>query len=248
MGAALKTTADHGARAEAERQFMVSAAAHDLRTPLFALRGHLEAITAGIGPASQHLDKARDMATQLERLVASLFAHARAELGEPPRLETADLIEAVRSAVHGLEIIADEKRIHLRITGHTMPAVIDRERFDRVITNILDNALRHTPTDGTVDIAVGRDPSAAAFVSISDDGPGIPADLLPHIFEPMTQGDHRQPRGAGLGLAIAARLMESQHGTITAENRRIRGARFTIRLSSPEPSQSRDRPGAMNIP
>jgi signal transduction histidine kinase len=235
MGAALKKTADHGARAEAERQFMVSAAAHDLRTPLFALRGHLEAIAAGIGPASQHLDKARAKAAQLERLVASLFAHARAELGEPPRLETADLTEAVRSAVRGLEIIADEKRIQLRITGRTVPAVIDRERFERVVTNILDNALRHAPTGGTVQIAVGTEPSAAAFVSISDDGPGIPPDLLPRIFEPMVQGDHHQPRGAGLGLAIAARLMESQNGTITAENRCALGAIFTIRLRSPEP-------------
>jgi signal transduction histidine kinase len=225
MSEALRAAAEHDARIDAQRRFLISATAHDLRTPLFALRGYLEAIATGVGPAEQQLDKARTKATQLERLVASLFAHARAELGEPARLITVDLTAAVHDAAYGYE--------RIRITGRPVPAVIDPDRFERVVANVLDNALRHSPPGATVDVTVDLDASAAV-VRIADRGPSIPVDLLPRIFEPMVYADRPHPRGAGLGLAIAAHLLESQTGTISAENRVDGGAVFTIRLPSPD--------------
>jgi signal transduction histidine kinase len=225
MAEALRITAEHDSRTDAQRRFLVSATAHDLRTPLFILRGHLDAIATGIGAADQHLDKARAKATQLDRLIADLFTHARAELGEPPHLTTVDLLDAVHQA-------ADEYP-RIRIAGQPIPVIIDSDRFQRVLTNLLDNAVRHSPPDATIDITVGRDDTAAT-VHIADHGPGIPNDLLPHLFEPIMRDDRPHPRGTGLGLTIAAHLLQTQNGTIHAANQDRGGALFTIRLPLPD--------------
>ena len=90
---------------------------------------------------------------------------------------------------------------------------IDRDGFERALANVLDNALRHTPPGGTIDITCGED-TDGAFVEVVDDGPGIAADLLPHIFEPMVRANSNgRTGGTGLGLTIAARLLQNQGGT-----------------------------------
>jgi len=109
---------------------------------------------------------------------------------------------------------------------------IDRDDFERALANVIDNALRHTPPGGTVEVTCGED-AANAFVRVVDDGPGIPSDLLPSVFEPMARANsHRNSRadGAGLGLTIAARLLGNQGGTIDAANAPPRGAILTLRL------------------
>jgi signal transduction histidine kinase len=232
MAETLARTAEDEARLEAKRRFLVSAVAHDLRTPLFSLRGYLDAIAAGIGRADEQLEKARAKAGQIERLVTSLFAYARADLDERPRLENADLEEAVRRATSAFELAASERGVTLRLGGNGVaPVTIDRDRFERAIANILDNALRHTPQGGVIDIAYGRDASGA-YVRVDDHGPGIEPDLLPHVFEPMVRTGRAREHtgGAGLGLTIAARLLESQGGTIGAANRPEGGASLTLRL------------------
>lgn len=231
MAARLAQTAEHDARLEAERRLLVSSIAHDLRTPLFALRGYLDAIATGIGDPGQRLDRARAKAQQIDRLVTGLFDYARADIDERPRLHTTDLAETVTEATAAFELAADERGVRLHVTAHTRPSVtIDRDGFERALANVLDNALRHTPRGGTVDVACGED-ADHAFVRVIDDGPGIAPDLLPHLFE-LTARTTSNSRiyGAGLGLTIAARLLRNQRSTIDAANAPPRGAILTIRL------------------
>jgi signal transduction histidine kinase len=236
MAAALAQTAEQDARVEGERRLLVSSIAHDLRTPLFSLRGYLDAIATGIGDPRERLDRARDKAQQIDRLITSLFDYARAEIDEHPRLETTDLAEAVTQTTTGFELGAQQRGIELRVAGRADTAVtIDRNGFDRALANVIDNALRHTPQGGSIDVTCGED-SDGAFVQVLDDGPGISADLLPRIFEPMVRASSNgRPGGTGLGLTIAARLLGNQDGTIHAENAPGHGAIVTLRLPRRSP-------------
>ncbi|HEX9538372.1 MAG TPA: HAMP domain-containing sensor histidine kinase [Streptosporangiaceae bacterium] len=231
MAARLAQTAEHDARLEAERRLLVSSIAHDLRTPLFSLRGYLDAIATGIGDPGERLDRARAKAQQIDRLVTGLFDYARADIDERPRWQTTDLAETVTDATAAFELAADERGVRLQVTAHTRPSVtIDRDGFERALANVLDNALRHTPRGGTVDVACGED-AGHAFVRVIDDGPGIAPDLLPHLFELTARAaSNSRIDGAGLGLTIAARLLRNQGGTIDAANAPPRGAILTIRL------------------
>jgi signal transduction histidine kinase len=108
----------------------------------------------------------------------------------------------------------------------------NRDAFQRALSNLVDNALRYTPPGGTVLVKCGED-ADTAFVRVIDDGPGIPPDLLTSAFEPTVRGDDaRQTHadGLGLGLTIAARLLDNQGGTIDAENASPHGAVLTIRV------------------
>jgi signal transduction histidine kinase len=231
MAARLAQTAEQDARVETERRLLVSSIAHDLRTPLFSLRGYLDAIATGIGNPRERLDQAREKAHQIDRLITSLFEYARAEIDERPRLQTTDLAEAVAKTTAGFELAADQRGVELRVADRTdLPVTIDRDGFERALANVLDNALRHTPQGGTIDITCGED-TDGAFVQVVDGGPGIAADLLPHIFEPMVHAtSNGRTDGAGLGLTIAARLLGNQGGTIHAANTSGHGAILTLRL------------------
>jgi signal transduction histidine kinase len=233
MGARLTQTAEQEARLETERRLLVSSIAHDLRTPLFSLRGYLDAIAAGIGDPGERLERARAKAQQIDRLVTGLFDYARADFDNRPRLQTTDLADAVTDATAAFEFAADERGVKLRVTADTGHSVrIDHDGFERALANVIDNALRHTPPGGTIEVTCGED-ADNVFVRVIDDGPGIPPDLLPRVFEPTVRADstrNSRADGAGLGLAIAARLLRNQGGTIDAENAPPRGAILTLRL------------------
>jgi signal transduction histidine kinase len=231
MATRLAKTAEYDAQLEAQRRLLVSSVAHDLRTPLFALRGYLDAIAAGLGNPEERLDRARAKAQQIDRLVTGLFDYARADIDERPLLHTTDLAQAVIDATAEFELAADERGVKLQVTAHARPSVtIDPDGFERALANVLDNALRHTSRGGTVDVACG-DHADHAFVRVIDDGPGIAPDMLPHLFElsGRATGTSRTG-GAGLGLTIAARLLRNQGGTIDAANAPPRGAILTLRV------------------
>jgi signal transduction histidine kinase len=233
MAARLTQTAEHDARLEAERRLLVGSIAHDLRTPLFSLRGYLDAIAAGLGSPQERLDRAREKAQQIDRLITGLFDYARAEIDTQPRLQTTSLADAATDATATFELAAREREVKLLVTAHDDPSVtIDPDGFERALANVIDNALRHAPPGGIVNITCGEDDDGA-FVRVIDDGPGIAPDLLPHIFEPMVRADgarNGRTGGAGLGLTIAARLLQSQGGTIHAANAPEHGAILTLRL------------------
>lgn len=235
MGARLAQTAEQDARLEAERRLFVSAIAHDLRTPLFSLRGYLDAIATGIGDPGERLERARTKAQQIDRLVTGLFDYARADFDNRPKLQTTDLADAVTDATAAFELAADERGVKLQVTAHTGHSVrIDRDGFERALANVIDNALHHTPPGGTVEVTCGED-AKSAFVRVIDDGPGIAPDLLPSVFEPMVRANsarNSRADSAGLGLTITARLLRNQGGTIDAANAPLRGAMVTLRLPS----------------
>ncbi len=110
--------------------------------------------------------------------------------------------------------------------------VVDLDRMEQVLGNIISNAIRHSPQDGRVDISLFRnDEKDCAVIEIADQGDGIPEEALPHLFERFyraTSDSRKQKNSTGLGLAIARKLVEAQGGEITADNRPGRGARFTI--------------------
>jgi signal transduction histidine kinase len=211
--------------AERQRRFLLSAIAHDLRTPLFTLRGSLEAIELGIGDGDQ-LRRARDKATLLDRLVGDLFTFSRLEYSGPELAH--DALDPVALAHEAADTV--DQRIAVVAPATTMALEGDHAALLRVLVNLLDNAVRHA--DAEVELRVGAEGDDVVF-EVVDDGPGIAADDLPQLFEPLFRADRTRNSatgGAGLGLAIVRRLTAAHGGSVRADNRPGGGARFVVRL------------------
>lgn len=233
MTAALGESAERRAEADEARRFLVTSIAHDLRTPLFALRGHLQAIRTGLGDPAVHLDRAEARADALERLIGNLFAYTRDDFAQPAlTVERAPVAALVHEATAGLEHAARLGENTFVLEGPESVAVsVDRDRVKRALTNILDNALRHSPSGAPVEVRWVAVDASTVQVSVRDHGPGIDPELLPHVFDPGIRGTPvNGDGGAGLGLAIARRLVEQQDATLTAGNRADGGAELRLVL------------------
>ena len=235
MTAALGEAAQRRAEADEARRFLVTSVAHDLRTPLFALRGHLQAIGSRLGEPAVHLERAEARADALERLVGNLFAYTRDDYAQPlPQLENASVAELIEEATAGLEHATRLRGNTFALDGdRDLHVIVDRDRLRRALTNVLDNALRYSPADAPIDIDWVAVDASTVEITIHDRGPGIDPELLPHIFEPGIRGtppaeplDH----GAGLGLSIAKRLLEHQHATVNARSRPTDGTVIVVSL------------------
>jgi signal transduction histidine kinase len=219
LGQALGATAD----AERDRRFLVTAIAHDLRTPLFTLRGSLEAVERGIGDGTA-LARAQAKADHLDRLVGDLFAYSRTEYANGAHAaEPLDLAEIARRAAEtvGSEAVTVTSSGPARHTG-------DPVALERALTNVIENAVRHARS--RVDVRVD-----GTGVVVADDGPGFAPEDLPHVFEPLFRGDRARRAdgaGAGLGLAIARRLVRAHGGDVIAANRPGGGAVVTLQLAA----------------
>ena len=234
MTIALGETAQRQAEAEKARRFLVTSVAHDLRTPLFALRGHLQAIGAGLGDPVVNLQRAEARADALERLIGNLFAYTRDDYEQPsPVLEAVTVAGLVDEVTAGLDHAARLRDNSFDLEGdRALAAVVDRDRMKRALTNILDNALRYSPPGAAVHLDWAADDSTVQ-VTVQDEGPGIAPDLLPHIFEPGIRGAPAagsEDGGAGLGLTIAKRLLEHQRAGIAVDNASEGGARIRVTL------------------
>ena len=241
MTAALGETARQRAEADEARRFLVTSIAHDLRTPLFALRGHLQAIGSHLGNPTVHLQRAEARADALERLIGNLFAYTRDDYTQPAlQLEAVPVAELLQEVSAGLEHAARLRDNTFVFDGdRTVAVTVDQDRVKRALTNILDNALRYSPAGTPVHISWTTDDDASVEIAVNDHGPGIDPDLLPHIFEPGIRGasaSGNPDEGAGLGLAIAKRLLEHQHATVTARNQPAGGALITITLKRTRPA------------
>jgi signal transduction histidine kinase len=223
MAAALEGALSTSTAAERERRFLLTAIAHDLRTPLFTLRGSLEAIERGIGD-ERSLARAQAKADHLDRLVGDLFAFSRAEYARGAQArEPLDLSAIARRAAETVDPGALRLDV---VTNGPVRLHGDPVALQRVLTNLLDNALRHARSRVELRVVGPR-------VEVCDDGPGFAAEDLPHVFEPLYRGDKaRGAGGAGLGLAIARRLVDAQGGAVTAANRPEGGARVTVTLEA----------------
>lgn len=221
---------------EEERRFFIGAIAHDLRTPLFSLRGYLDGIEQGIVSSpvkiAHYVAVCKEKAIHLERLVSDLFAFTQLEYMEQTlQSEQLNFTDIVNTTVASLIRKAQERKIVLNATTPNGNCLIsgDPHLLERAITNLLDNSLRHTPEEGRITIELLRE-SEKVVLQISDTGQGFLPDDLPHIFEPMYRGDKSRNMatgGAGLGLTIARRIFRSHGGDLLAGNSPHGGAVLT---------------------
>ncbi len=240
MAIALGETAQRRAESDESKRFLVTSIAHDLRTPLFALRGHLQAIRSGLGDPVVHLERAEARADALERLIGNLFAYTRDDYTEPaPYLEAMPVGDLLQEVAAGLEHTARLRDNTFELHGdRTLDVVVDRDRSKRALTNIFDNALRYSPPGAPIQLGWTAADESAVVISVHDDGPGIDPDLLPHIFEPGIRGNPAagsDDNGAGLGLTIAKRLLEHQHATLAIHNEPTGGATISLTLQRSRP-------------
>lgn len=214
------------------RRELVAWASHDLRTPLANMQAMLEALEDGIGSPEEYVPALREQVDVLAWLVDDLFELARIDTGaltlELHRLPVAPVVS---SSIRGVEAEAQLRGVRLASeVDETATARFAPEEVERVLMNLLTNALRHTPSDGSVAIRVEplRD---EVRVAVEDTGEGLDAEARERMFDRFWRGDRsRTTRGAGLGLAIARGLVEAQGGRIWAEEREGGGARVCFTL------------------
>lgn len=220
-------------RVEEARSHFLAAVGHDLRSPLTVLRSGLEALEDGVvedvDPFVRTLQREVDL---LGSLVEDLFLLARIESdGLALRPERVDLAELADEAVEALAHVARPRSVALAVDAPGAVAVDgDPRALGRVVRNLLDNAVRHSPAGGTVTVAVGPC-DRAVRLAVTDDGDGFPADAAAALFASFVRGDAARVRdggGAGLGLAIAQGLVDAHDGRIWAEAGP--GGRVEVRL------------------
>jgi signal transduction histidine kinase len=245
MSGALRGALAHQAELEQERRLFIGAVAHDLRTPLFALRGYLDGLGRGLADtpekSARYIAAAQEKAASLERLIADLFEYTRLEyLDQTPRRDPVELGALLRRLVEGLQPQAETKGVALALVGPDDAGGVgagavegDAHQLTRAMENLLDNALRHTPAGGRIEVAWRLEEARAVF-TVRDTGPGIAPQDLPHIFTPLYRGEssrNRRTGGAGLGLTTARRIMLAHGGDLAATNAPGGGALFTGSLA-----------------
>jgi two-component system sensor histidine kinase BaeS len=219
------------------RRTFLADVSHELRTPLTVIQGQLEAIADGIYPAdAAHLESLMEQTRTLERLVEDLRTVALAEAGSLQLAlvptDPGALVEEIASAY---QAAADGRQVRLTASGaRGLPTVeVDPARMRQVLSNLVDNALRHTPSGGAITLSVSEPEGASVLIEITDTGTGIARELLPHVFDRFAKGAGSP--GSGLGLAIAKDLVEAHGGSIVASSEPGTGATFRIRLPSHPP-------------
>ncbi len=216
------------------RKQMTADIAHDLRTPLSVILGYSEALQDDKLPGTPEVYGAMHRQAQhLNRLIEDLRTLSLADAGQLSLqrriVQPGDLLE--HAAIAYLPQ-AEERGIHLSVTADATAAIsVDPDRLVQVIGNLVGNALRHTPDGGRVELAAAL-AGPRVVLSVTDNGPGVPGDDLPHIFERFYRGDKARvdDGSSGLGLAIARSLVEAHGGQIGVENVATGGARFTVAL------------------
>jgi signal transduction histidine kinase len=232
------------ARSVNTRKQMTADIAHELRTPLSLILGHAEAVHDGVlPPTRENFEIIREEATRLEHLVNDLRILSLADAGEltisPQALEPQRLLNEV-AALYQYQ--ARQKNITLEQQVEApVPAIqVDPGRMTQVMTNILDNALRHTPEGGRVVLAA-RAAGEHVELSVQDSGPGLDREDLERIFERFYRTDNSRqrdgavPGGSGLGLAIARSIVQAHGGQISAESQIGHGLRVIVRLPKQNP-------------
>jgi signal transduction histidine kinase len=221
--------------AEATRRDLISAVSHDLRTPLSSLRAMIEAIGDGVvddaGTMRRYAGEMQRSVNQLVSMVDDLFELVQLDAGAiETESERARLGEVVGSAVAAVRMQAEQKGLSLVTDLDGTEDAPCSPRLARVVQNLLVNAVRHTPADGTVRVEARRS-TTAIDLAVADDGEGIAPEHLDRVFEPFFRADpSRHGAGAGLGLALAKRIVEALGGRISAEAVPSGGARFAVRL------------------
>jgi signal transduction histidine kinase len=238
MAEQLAAAARERAQQESARRDLIAAVSHDLRTPLASLSVLTDAIADGLvdDPATLERYRAtmRSQVEHLSHLIDDLFELSRLDAQalalDKQRMSVGDLVS---DTINALRPEASEKGVIL--CGTTLPGagvvLLDPQRIERVLYNLVSNALRHTPAGGQVQISVGPDEQNRQQMrfAVADTGEGIAAEDLPHVFERFYRGEKSRNRatgGTGLGLAIARGIVEAHGGCMGVESERGKGALF----------------------
>jgi signal transduction histidine kinase len=243
MARALEEAVEREREMEKARRDLVASVSHDLRTPLASTRALIEALADGVAADPQterrYLSSASRELEHLSRLVDDLFELARIDAGLLQlTLEEASLHDLISDTISSFQPQAEQKGVRLagEIVDDVDPVLANPPRLQRVLHNLVSNALRHTPPDGAVTLRATR-AGEEVRVEVSDTGEGIASDDLPHVFERSFRGEQSRTRperddapSTGLGLAIARGLVEAHGGTMDVESDPGRGSRFYFTL------------------
>lgn len=226
-------------RAEQQRRNLTADIAHELRTPLHIIQGNLEGILDGVyRPTPEHINNTLDETRLLTRLVNDLQTLSLAETGQlplhPARFLLADLVEDLRSSFSA-QAASLGVELNSEVTDPDQQLTADYDRLNQVLSNLISNALRHTPHGGMITIRTERivgDEQPTARIVILDNGAGIAAEDLPFIFDRFWRGDRSRSERthSGLGLAIAKQLVQAHGGSIAVKSAVGAGSTFTIEL------------------
>jgi len=220
-------------QAEDARRALLRAVSHDLRTPLGTIRAITSDLRDGVvydeRTRNELLDLAGDEAERLDRLVANLLSMSRIEAGAlQPAVQAIAVDELIAERVHRLSRLMRDVRVETDVPASLPLVDADYTLLDQVVTNLVENAVRHSPPDGVVRIAA-REHGGMVEVSVSDQGQGVAAAEREWIFEPFRSGP--ASRSSGVGLAICRAIVVAHGGTITVSDSIAGGACFTFTLS-----------------
>jgi signal transduction histidine kinase len=221
---------------EQSRRDLVANVSHELKTPITAIRAHLENLLDGVQPPEPAtLEVMLGQVERLGRLVDQLLELSKLESGELPlRIEELSLSPFVDELISEIDVARGGRGV---VVTNDVPADLpsltaDRERLHQALFNLVDNAIRFTPEGGRVSVSARRE-NGSIGIAVTDTGSGIPPEHLPRLFERFYRADparSREDGGTGVGLAIARSVVEAHGGTIRAESEPGRGSTFTVDL------------------
>lgn len=221
---------------ESNRQEFLANIAHELKTPLAVLQGHLESMLDGVEePEPEKLFSMQEEVMRLTRLVGDLRDLSLAQVHQLElHFQPVDLGEKAERAAELLEPLLEEKRLHfVKNMAPSLPVrQLDPDRVNQILYNLITNAIRYTHP-GTAILLQTEPAGKRVRLIIADEGPGIAPEDLDHIFEQFYRGDKSRNRasgGSGIGLSLAKSFVEAQGGIITARNRKEGGAEFVVEL------------------
>jgi signal transduction histidine kinase len=231
------------------RRELVANVSHELKTPISALRAHLENLLDGVEqPDPETLQIMLVQSERLGRLVDQLLDLSRLESGDVPlEREPVELAPLVSQVFSEIQVARPDPGVTLadELPGDLPSVFADRERVHQVLFNLLDNAVRFTPLGGRVTVTASSH-NGSVDVVVADTGPGISSEHLPRVFERFYRVDQSRSRddgGTGIGLAIARSVVEAHGGRIWADSEPGRGSAFTFELPVASPTQELQRSG-----
>jgi two-component system OmpR family sensor kinase/two-component system sensor histidine kinase BaeS len=225
-------------RANIQRRNLTADIAHELRTPLHIIQGNLEGIVDGVyQPTTEHINATLDETHLLTRLVDDLQTLSLAETGQlplhPTRFLLADLITDLASS-YSSQAASQGIDLQTNLVDPAQELTADYDRLNQVLSNLISNALRHTPEGGKISIETGPSlsPERSVRITVRDTGAGIGSEDLPFIFDRFWRADRSRTgrTHSGLGLAITKQLVHAHGGTIEVQSETGKGTNFTIEL------------------
>jgi len=243
VASAFNTMAHRLQESERQRQELLAAVAHELRTPLSIIEGNLEAMLDGVRePTPDLIATLHTQSALLSQLITDLRDLSLADARQLSlRRRPVDLTALCRESVDAMGLWIEERKVTVQVSGEgNTTAEVDPDRLRQVVQNLLHNAVRFTPAGGRVRITVremAREQNQWVALEVEDEGPGIPAESLTRVFEPFYREDPSRSRasgGTGMGLAVVRLLVQVHGGDVRAENRPAGGSRFVVQLPARE--------------